>query len=62
MRVKDSGYYDCPFDRNIAYAMLSANATIRFVRSHDLSLTINGFARTKSYNKMNEKVYGECQK
>ena len=49
MRVKDSDYYDCPFDRNIAYAMLSANATIRFVRSHDLSLTINGFARTKSY-------------
>ena len=29
--------------------MLSANATFRFVRSHDLSLTVNGFARTKSY-------------
>ena len=49
MRVKDSDYFDCPFDRNIAYAMLSANATFRFVRSHDLSLTLNGFARTKSY-------------
>ena len=49
MRVKDSDYYNCPFDRNIAYAMLSANATFRFVRSHDLSLTVNGFARTKSY-------------
>ena len=49
MRVKDSDYFDCPFDRNIAYAMVSANATFRFVRSHDLSLTLNGFARTKAY-------------
>ena len=49
MRVKDNDYFDCPFDRNIAYAMVSANATFRFVRSHDLSLTLNGFARTKAY-------------
>lgn len=49
MRVKDNDYFDCPFDRNIAYAMVSANATFHFVRSHDLSLTLNGFARTKAY-------------
>ena len=49
MRVKDNDYFDCPFDRNIAYAMLSANATFRFVRSRDLSLSLNGFARTKAY-------------
>ena len=49
MRVKDSDYFDCPFESNIAYAMLSANATFRFVRSHDLSLSLNGFARTKAY-------------
>ena len=49
MRVKDSDYFDCPFDRNIAYAMLTANATFRFVRSRDLSLSLNSFARTKSY-------------
>ena len=49
MRVKDNDYFDCPFDRNIAYAMVSANATFRFVRSHDLSLSLNGFARTKAY-------------
>ena len=49
MRVKDSDYFDCPFDRNIAYAMVSANATFRFVQSHDLSFTLNGFARTLAY-------------
>ena len=49
MRAKDSDYFDCPIDRNITYAMVSANATFRFVRSHDLSLTLNGFARTKAY-------------
>ena len=49
MRVKGSDYFDCPFDRNIAYAMLTANATFRFVRSRDLSLSLNSFARTKSY-------------
>lgn len=48
-REKDSDYFNCPFDRNIVYGMLSANATLYFSQHRNFSLTLNGFARTKSY-------------
>lgn len=49
MREKDSDYYDCPFDRNIAYGMATASSTFRMSRRRDLSVTLTGFARTKAY-------------
>lgn len=49
MREKDSDYYDCPFDRNIAYGMTSASSTFRLSRRHDIGVTLSGFARTRAF-------------
>ncbi|MFS6555229.1 outer membrane beta-barrel protein, partial [Parabacteroides distasonis] len=49
MREKDSDYYDCPFDRNIAYGMTSASSTFRLSSRRDLAVTLSGFARTRAF-------------
>lgn len=49
MREKDSDYYDCPFDRNIAYGMTSASGTFHLSRSRNLAVTLSGFARTRAF-------------
>lgn len=49
MREKDSDYYDCPFDREIAYGMLTGNSTFRLSRRRDFSVTLSGMVRTKAY-------------
>lgn len=49
MREKDSDYYDCPFDREIAYGMCNGSSTFKLSRKRDLSLTLSGFVRTKAY-------------
>lgn len=49
MREKDSDYYDCPFDRNIAYGMMSASSTFKPFQKRDLTLTVSGFIRSKAH-------------
>jgi hypothetical protein len=46
-RERDSDYYDLPFDRSIVSVMANLRNTIIF--SPLLSLNVNGFARSKSY-------------
>ncbi len=48
MREKDSDYYDSPFDRNVAYGMAMLRSTFRFFRNRDLTLSLNGFIRSKA--------------
>ena len=48
MREKDSDYYTCPFNRDIAYGMATSSTTLRFSRRHDLSLILYGFIRSKA--------------
>lgn len=48
MREKDSDYYDCPFDRDIAYGMATLSTTFRLSRRRDLSLTAYGFIRSRA--------------
>lgn len=49
MREKDSDYYDCPFDRDIAYGMMSASSTFKPFQKRDLTLTLSGFIRSKAH-------------
>ena len=48
-REKDSDFYDIPFDRKIVYGILNLRNTITFSKKPDISLSVNGFVRTKGY-------------
>ena len=47
-REKDSDFYDIPFDREIVYGMFNLRNTITFSKKPDISLSVNGYLRTKA--------------
>lgn len=48
MRHKDSDFYDIPFDRSIAYGMLTLNNDFTLASKPEIKLSLNGSARTRA--------------
>ncbi len=48
-RVKDSDFYDSPFDRRIAFGQAMWDNTVALSAKPDVKLTLQGFARSKYY-------------